>query len=65
MGMYSGSITSETNLAISNKIEKRTAILCKIYTLENFTQICKVEHKTVFAAELFITEQPGNNSNVC
>ena len=32
--------------------------------MENFTQVCKVEHKTMFIAALFTTEQMGNNSNV-
>lgn len=32
--------------------------------MENFTQVCKVEHKTMFIAALFTTEQIGNNSNV-
>lgn len=33
--------------------------------MENFTRVYEVEHKTMFAAVLFITEQIRNNSNAC
>lgn len=44
-GMCIGSNTLESNLAICIKLKIGTAIPSKIYTMKNFTQVCKVEHK--------------------
>lgn len=66
LGMGTGSTTLESNLAISNKIENwYSNSISNVYTMENFTQVYKVEHKTVFIAWLFRTEQIGSSSNAC
>ena len=64
--MNTGSTTLENNLAISNKIENwYSNSISNVYVMENFTQVYKVEHKTVLIAWLFGSEQIGSSSNAC
>lgn len=58
--------TLESNSAGPDKIKNwYSDSIQNIYTMENFTRVYEVEHKTMFTAVLFITEQIRNNSNAC